>query len=269
MEKKGTIISIIALIIIVGTACCYIIFSGITTKEYNYVQLEVNPRVEFICDKKFDIVSVQPLNADARIVLSDLNLIGMNADKAATVFLDECAKTGFIKVNGIDNSTNITVVDGITQALDVHITQKVYKYYLDNEILSVVTETYEDRNMFDEKIKNKVSCTNKYKLLTTIIEKDNSQDFEQLKKLRESKLVELVAEEHKAKPFVPTDEEKTLKQNLIKNNSSIYNTHKKCISNYSQQEFSKLFNKHQKLSGKNYFNNYTKQYNNWQQTNTF
>ena len=269
MEKKGTIISIIALIIIVGTACCYIIFSGITTKEYNYVQLEVNPRVEFICDKKFDIVSVQPLNADARIVLSDLNLIGMNADKAATVFLDECAKTGFIKVNGIDNSTNITVVDGITQALDVHITQKVYKYYLDNEILSVVTETYEDRNMFDEKIKNKVSCTNKYKLLTTIIEKNNSQDFEQLKKLRESKLVELVAEEHKAKPFVPTDEEKTLKQNLIKNNSSVYNTHKKCISNYSQQEFSKLFNKHQKLSGKNYFNDYTKQYNNWQQVNAF
>lgn len=268
MEKKGTIISLIALAIIVGIASCYIILSGITTKEYNYVQLEVNPRVEFVCDKKFDVVSVQPLNNDARIVLSDLDLIGLDVDKASTIFLDECAKTGYLKVNGLNNSTNITVVDGITQALDVHVTQEIYKYYRENEILSVVTETYEDRNMFDEKIKNKVSCTNKYKLLTTIVEKDNSQDFNKLKKLSEAKLVELVAEEHRNNPYIPTEEEKSLKQKLIENNAETYNTHKKCITNYSQQEFSKLFSKYQKLSGKKYFNNYKQEYINWQNDNT-
>ena len=268
MEKKASIVSLIALALIVGVASCYIIFSGITTKEFNYIQLEVNPRVEFVCDKKFNIVSVQPLNADARIVLADLDLIGLDADKATAIFLDECAKTGYIKVDGIDNSTNITVVDGITQALDVHITQEVYKFYQDNEILSVVTETYEDRNMFDEKIKNKVSCTNKNKLLTTIVEKDNTQDFKTLKKLSEAKLVELDANEHKANPFVPTTEEKITKQKLVDSNADIYNTHKKCISNYSQQEFSKIFNKHQKLSGKKYFNNHTKEYNNWQLNRT-
>ena len=262
------IISLIALTIIVAVASCYIIFSGITTKEYNYVQLEVNPRVEFVCDKKFNVVSYQPLNNDARIVLSDLDLIGLDVDKASTIFLDECAKTGYIKVDGLDNSTNITVVDGITQALDVHITQEVYNYYRNNEIMSIVTETYEDRNMFDEKVKNKVSCINKYKLLSTIIEKDKTQDFKKLKKLSEASLVELVAEEHKNNPYIPTEEEKLTKQKLIMNNAETYNTHKKCISNYSQQEFSELFSKYQKLSGKKYFNNYKQEYINWQNNNT-
>ena len=268
MEKKATIISLISLAIIVATACCYIVFAGITTKEYNYVQLEVNPRVEFICDKKLSVLSVQPLNSDARIVLADLDLIGLDIDKATTVFLDECARTGFISVNGIDNAANITVVDGITQAVDVHVTQSVYKYFQDNEILATVTESYEDRELFNKKKENKIDCSNKYKLITTMIEKDDSLKMENLRKIKEAELVEIVAEEHKNNPFIPSKEELTIKEQLLQNNSKIYNTHKKCISNYSQQEFSEIFNKHQKLSSNNYFNNFNKEYTNWQNKHT-
>ena len=268
MEKKATIISLIFLAIIVATACCYIIFTGITTKEYNYVQLEVNPRVEFICDKKLSVVSVQPLNDDARIVLADLDLIGLDIDKAAVVFLDECARTGYIDVTAVDNATNITVIDGITQAVDVHVAQEVYKYFRDNEILSAVTESYEDRDLFDKKKENKIECSNKYKLITTMIEKDNSLTIEDLRKIKESKLVEMVAKEHKNNPYTPTKEEVEYKQKLINNNTQKYNTHKKCISNYSQQEFSQIFDKHQRLSSKKYINNFNKEYNIWQQSNT-
>jgi antitoxin component of RelBE/YafQ-DinJ toxin-antitoxin module len=268
MEKKATIISLIILAIIVATACCYIVFTGITTKEYNYVQLEVNPRVEFICDKKLSVVSVQPLNSDARIVLSDLNLIGLDIDTASTMFLDECAKTGYLSVNGIDNATNITVVDGITQAVDVHVAQAVYKYLQDNEILATVTETYEDREMFNKKKEHKIDCSNKYKLISTIIEKDNSLSINDLRKKKEADLVEMVAEEHKNNPYIPTEEELQIKQNLLNSNAHKYNTHKKCISNYSQQEFSKLFSKHQQLSSKEYFNNFSKEYDFWQKQRT-
>ncbi|MGN0960976.1 MAG: hypothetical protein ACI4PF_02110, partial [Christensenellales bacterium] len=135
MEKKGTIISLILLAIVIAGAILTIILSGITAKDYNYVQLEVNPKVEFICDKKFKVVSVAPLNDDARIVLSDLNLVGNEIDEAATIFLDECAKTGYLDVNGIDNAINVTVLDGLTQALDVHIMRSVYDYFKKNEIM--------------------------------------------------------------------------------------------------------------------------------------
>ena len=63
MEKKGTIISLIFVAIIAICAVCYIIFTGITAREYNYVQLEVNPRVEFICDNKvtFTYITLEDL----------------------------------------------------------------------------------------------------------------------------------------------------------------------------------------------------------------
>lgn len=266
MEKKASIIYLISIAVIVAITCCYIIFAGITTKDYNYVQLEVNPRIEFICDKKFKVVSASPLNNDARVVLSDLNLIGLDVDKASTVFLDECAKTGFIDVNGLNNATNITVLDGITQALDVHVAQEVYKYFRENEILSAITETYEDRQTFNERKDNKISCSNKYKLIKTIIEKNNSQSFEKLRKLKESELVEMVADEHKQNTFVPTQEEQQLKQKLIEDNKKKYTTHKKCISDFSQQEFSKLFDNYQKMSNKISTRDFGKTYTNWQKS---
>lgn len=264
MEKKASIISLIIIALIVATACCYIVFAGITTKEYNYVQLEVNPRIEFICDKKYKVLSVSPLNDDARIVLCDLNLKGLDIDNACEIFLDECAKTGYIDVNGIDNATNITVVDGLTQALDVHVTQKVYKYFRENEILSAVTETYEDREIFNEKKEAKVSCPNKYKLIKTIVEKDSSQNIKDLNKLHEVDLVELVVEHHKNNSFTPTEDEIKTKKNLTNENAEKYNTHIKCISNFSKQEFSKIFDTFQKQSSKSYFSDFTKEYSNWQ-----
>ena len=51
MEKKQTIMSLIFVAVIVISAVAVIIFTGITANEYNYVQLEINPRVEFLCDK--------------------------------------------------------------------------------------------------------------------------------------------------------------------------------------------------------------------------
>jgi len=269
MEKKGTIISITMVIIIVACAAAYIIFSGIIAHEYNYVQIEVNPRVEFLCDKKFDVVSVFPLNDDARIVLSDLDLIGLDVDEATTVFLGECAKTGYLDVNGVNNSTNITVIDGITQALDVHVTQKVYTYYRENEIMSAVIETYEDRGIFDEKKKNKVDCSNKYKLITTILETNQDKDIEELRKNSEVELVEMVADRHKENPYTPRQEEIQTKQNLISKNQTKYNKHMKAITNNSQKEFSELFEDFQKNSIKSYQENFNKEYTIWQENRVY
>jgi len=95
MEKKGTIVSIIFVITIVICISALIIFSGITANEYNYVQLEVNPKVEFLCDNRFKVVSYRPLNNEAKIILSDVDYIGMSMEDASVDFLDLCAKTGF------------------------------------------------------------------------------------------------------------------------------------------------------------------------------
>lgn len=264
MEKKGTIISLIFIAVIVACAVAFIIFSGITAKEYNYVQLEVNPRVEFILDKKFKVVSVNPLNSDARIVLSDMNLIGLDIEKASDEFLTECARAGFIDVNGVDNAVNITVIDGITQALDVHVTQNIYEYLRKNEILSSVTETYEDRHIFDEKKEHKICCSNKYKLLKTMTTTNPDLEFDTLKKMNEVNLIDIVAKSHKDNPYKPTEEEINLKQSLISQNKNKYSTHMKSITSNTQKEFATLFEEFQKSSTKAYYLNFEKEYDNWQ-----
>ena len=234
-------------------------------QEYNYVQIEVNPRAEFICDNKYKVLSVSPLNNDARIVLADITFTNMQIEDAVVLFLDECAKCGFIDVDGVSNATNITVIDGITQALDVHITQKVYEFFKTREIMSSVTETYEVRQIFDDKKKEKIACSNKYKLISTMTEIDDSENIDSLKKLSEVELVDKVFERHKSQPYSPLDEDKITKQQLLANNQSKYRQHMDSISNLSQKEFSQLFSDFQKYSAKEYQTDFNKQYMIWQE----
>ena len=264
MEKKGTIISLILIAVVLLSAVGYIIFSGTTAQEYNYVQLEINPRVEFLCDKNFKVVSFRPLNEDAEVLLVGVEYKGMDIKLASTDFIDICARAGYIDVDGDDNAVCITVIDGITQALDVHVTQEVYNYLRKNEILCAVVENYEDRNMFDEKKKNNVCCTNKFKLMQTMLEYLPDKKLEDLNKLSEVELIDMVNNLHQEYSFIPTETQIELKTKLIDFNREKYNTHKNKISNKTQQEFSEKFDKFQKTKGQTYMINFNKSYTEWQ-----
>jgi hypothetical protein len=245
-------------------ACLFIVFSGITAKEYNYVLLEVNPKVEFICDKNYKVVSYKPLNKDGEIILSNLNYKGLDIETVSTDFINECARAGYIDVDGENNAVNITVIDGITQALDVHVTQKIYDYFRKKEILCAVVENYEDRTMFDRKKEYNICCANKYKLISTIIDKDNSISMDRIKKLSEVELIDLVTNEHNTNPYISSEEDIELKEKLIELNKEKYDKHIENINNDTQKEFSKKFVTFQKSNGKKYMKNFNKEYNNWQ-----
>ena len=264
MEKKGTIISLIFVAVIVLSAALFIIFSGITANEYNYVQLEVNPRVEFICDKNFKVISFRPLNDDAKVVLAGVEYKGMDIEDASADFMDVCARTGFIDVNGNDNAVNITVVDGITQALDVHVVQSINEYLQKNEILCAVTENYEDRSMNDAKKEYGICCSNKYKLISTLIEYDSNLTIQDLKKLSEVELIDMITNIHTTESFTPSEDDIELKTKMIDFNRVKYNTHKSAITDATQREFAEIFNDFRNLSSENYRQNYTKQYIQWQ-----
>lgn len=268
MEKKRTIISLIFVAVVVASAVALIIFSGITAKDYNYVQLEINPKVEFLCDNNFKVVSVKALNEDAKIVLSDLDYTGLDIDMACVDFIDQCAQTGFIDVNGSNNACNITIIDGITQALDVHVTKEVFSYLKRNEILCAVIENYEDRGIAEEKKKHSVDCSNKYKLIKTLNEQDSTLKIEQLKKLNEENLIDMVNNIHTTQNLSIDESYKIKKQELLNNNLPKYNKHKKVISNSSQKSFSELYDKYNKLASNRYALDFSQEYSNWQkQTN--
>lgn len=264
MEKKSTILSLLFVGAAVVSAVAFIIFSGITAQDYNYVQLEINPRVEFVCDKYFKVISTRPLNDDARIVLAGVDYKGMSVDDASVDFMDLCAKCGFIDLDTEDNAVNITVIDGITQALDVHVTKSIFEYLRAKEIKCTVIENYEDRSMFDEKKKNNVCCANKYKLIKTLQEYDSEKSVKQLNKLSEESLIDMVANIHTSDPYTPHDEELAMKESLMELNKDKYENHMNNITNKSQREFEKAFDELQKKNHSKYSDNFTKEYINWQ-----
>ena len=264
MEKKGTIISLILVAVVLLSAVGYIIFSGTTAQEYNYVQLEINPRVEFLCDKNFKVVSFRPLNEDAEVLLVGVEYKGMDIKLASTDFIDTCARAGYIDVDGEDNAVGITIIDGITQALDVHVTQEIYNYLRKNEILCAVVENYEDRSMFDEKKKNNVCCPNKFKLMQTMLEYLPDKKLEDLNKLSEVELIDMVNNLHQEYVFEPNDTQIELKTKLIDFNREKYNSHKNKISDKTQQEFSEKFDKYQKTKVQTYMIDFNKSYTEWQ-----
>ena len=235
MEKKRTIISLIVIAVLIAGVVTLIFLLGIIPNKYNYIQFEVNPKVEFICDKKYNVISYNPLNSDGEIILSDCDYIGKSIEDVTTLFLDDCAKLGYIDVNGIDNALNITIIDGITQALDSRVTECAYNFFKDNEIMGIVVENYEDRKTFDEKKENNVICSNKYKLIKTMSKQPNYPSMEELKKLSEKELLELVVNKHNEFPFIPDQSLISKKQQLLSNNEDKYNKHIKSINPLSQR----------------------------------
>ena len=205
------------------------------------------------------------INADGKVVLSGENFKGMDIDSACKKYLDLCARTGYLDVDGVDNALNLSVIDGLTQALDVHITEAINDYLTESEILCAVIENYEDRSAFDNKKKENLCCSNKYKLISTILEKDTTQDKELLKKLSEIELIDLVTNTHSTRAFTINEELKSMKQELLEIHKEKYNSHMLKITNNSKREFSNLFDRFQKTSAEKYRLDFSKKYNNWQE----
>ncbi len=264
MEKKNTIIALIFVGVIIVSAVILIITLGITAREYNYVQLEINPKVEFIVDKDFKVVSYRPLNEDAKVLLSNENYKGLDIDDVAVHFIDLAAQTGYIDVDGFDNAVNITVIDGLTQALDVHITEKIYSYLRDNEILCAVVENSEDRKSFDSKKEEGLCCANKYKLISTLASQDSTLDANSLKDLSEIELIDMVTNIHQTNKYTVSSELREKKELLLSANKAKYDKHKKAITNSSQSSFSEVFDDYQKSTGSKYHRDFEQEYINWQ-----
>lgn len=268
MEKRATVISLIFVGVIVLSAVGLIIFMGITARDYNYVQLEINPRIEFIVDKNFKVVSYAPLNDDGLILLAGENLKGMDIDDACARVLDLSARLGYIDVDGVDNAINLTVIDGLTQALDTHICEGIYGYLKDSEIISAVTENAEDRKMLEEKKKEGLCCSNKYKLISSIMELDKNQNMDDLKKLSEIKLINMVTNIHQTKHFKVTTDDLKAKQDRIDEYEQKYIEHLSKITDKSKSEFSTLLEKFQMSSSSKFKINFEKEYSKWQKDKT-
>ena len=97
MGKICQILIVVFVVAIFVGSAIWFGFSGVVNGEYNYVKVEVNPKVEFLTDKNDKIISVFPVNAEAKELLINEKFIGQNVKDGAKKFVELCVLSNYKK----------------------------------------------------------------------------------------------------------------------------------------------------------------------------
>lgn len=106
-----------------------------TEEAFAYVSLKINPEAELVVDGNGKVLSVNALNSDAEILLSDINLVGLSIEEATEAFVAAAAETGYLP-DGEENVVTVTVVanEDLENSLNERIARSITKYFDNNGI---------------------------------------------------------------------------------------------------------------------------------------
>lgn len=97
----GNLRGMFAIVPVLAAACALVfvmtaLFAGRSTGAYAYIDVDINPSVEFVVDKNEKIIEINALNSDAENVLKDISLKGTAFDKAVTEYIANAKSKGYM-----------------------------------------------------------------------------------------------------------------------------------------------------------------------------
>ena len=264
MKKTGLILSIIGVVAVVVIATTAIVFGGTDMAGYNYVKLSVNPQIEFVCDGE-TVVALNAINEEAKELCAQESFINTNIEEACTKFVDLCCRAGYLNVDANDNAVKIDCVSGLSQSLQVKVYNVIEDYLKNNQILGAVIEASND-NAANKQAKEAGVSVDKFALIQSFLNLDDSKTFSECKGMTESELIKKL-EDLMKKNGNPTEnyteEQLTNKRVLIDINRVKFAEHVEAITEESKSAFKQLFNKNQKEIKKEVANNFNSAYDIW------
>lgn len=260
--KEWLIVLVVLIAFVVGVV--FFAFMGVKNVEYNYIKLEVNPKVEFITDKNNNIISVFPINKEAKELIVNENFVGMSIWDGSQKFVDLCVQANYIDVETKDNAVKLTVVSGLTEMADVKIYRAITKYFLEHEINCVIIENENDLQEFNEAKKYGVSA-NKFALMESVCNFDLDLSMKQAKELTEKELINKIKTAHELQVLQTIDcsEELNNKAKLIDFNRAKLNHHKENITTQSVKKFADEYKQFVKGNRRDYKTNFNGKYEEW------
>lgn len=197
MKKALTKILTVAMAAVMGLS----IFGGcdgsIGTDLSGYVAVDINPSIEFITDKDGKVTEVRAVNDDARVLLVDMELVGLDISVAIENVTKEAEDCGFI------NSTNVDVsitVGGNSEKAEQKLKDIAEKAVKKGSELAVIAAD-EIRNAINEKVEELKAAkpelyqdltAAKLKVINSIMEYDRSFTIEEGAKMSMEELVDLL-----------------------------------------------------------------------------
>jgi len=193
MKKLLAIITVLAMSIsslFIG-GCDFLSGSDSKNQEVSYVSLTINPEVEFTVSEDNVILSVNPINEDAEILLSDIDLSGVTIDEAAETFVELATESGYINSESEDNEVTVDIItESGEEEIESCIKQKINKFFEDNKITGVVKR--ESLKEYKAEADALGISVQKLKLINRAIEINPELTVDYLKDLKLSEIVHLL-----------------------------------------------------------------------------
>lgn len=265
MVKLKEVIYVLCVVAVLITISLLLGFTGTKNAGYNYVKIEINPAIEFLTNGKGEIITMFPINPEAKELIIEEEFLGLKVEDGAKKFVDLCTQAGYIDVDRQDNAVKLTTITGITEMLDVKIYNKVSSYLLENQIKAVIVENENDLEEFKEAKKHGVS-SNKYSLMESVSALYPDMEMEELEKLSKKELISKIKTAHENSLTNTTSftaEELANKTKLIDFNRAKLNNHKELVSNKNKSEFADEYKQFVKDKQKYYEQNFNKQHKMW------
>ncbi|MDD4607890.1 MAG: hypothetical protein PHD10_01970 [Bacilli bacterium] len=101
----------------------------------SYVYIDINPSIQLEINDKQEVIDVLPLNEDANLLLTDLDVVGMKVEDATKTIVEEAIKTGYIDELGNENLVTITTTND-NKKMREKMKKKVNEYLEEKSILA-------------------------------------------------------------------------------------------------------------------------------------
>ena len=144
MKKKVFILVSICLVVAIGILL-FIILTRNKSNVASTITLDINPSVELGLDKKNNVVSVKPLNKDAKRIVDD-SLIGKSLDNAVEKIADKVIEEDLTDDNGV---TIFLYASGKIKTTDVDeiLKREFSKRSFHAEVITIKSITNEDKKL--------------------------------------------------------------------------------------------------------------------------
>ncbi len=265
MTKVSEIITIVLVAALLVSIAAALSFSGVKNSKYDYIKVEINPEIEFVTDEHGKIVTAYAINDEARELMINEKFIGLKAEKAVEKFIDLCVKANYLDVNRDDNAVKLTIVSGLWHDLNVNVYSATKKYFLNNEIKSLIIENPKDVEYY-KLAKSENVCASKLALMESVCNLDSSFDYSKAKKLTEKQMLKKIKKSHD--DISQTQEQYSQRQlddklKLINSNHAKIVYHKEKITDKTVSEFKQEYEKFSKYNLKDYEKNFGEHKKNW------
>jgi len=136
--------ALIASVFIIALCSVFYFQISIPSTVFAYIDVDINPSMEFVIDKNAKVLDLNPLNNDAQTLLKNLKLIDLPIKEAIAEVVKVSKQYGFISTS----KPNAVLISASTDRSKNYKNNSAEELILDNILTDISTVTYDVGNEF-------------------------------------------------------------------------------------------------------------------------